>query len=246
MATKLLIATPSYDGNVRREYMRSVFTLCRTLEGMGVQTEMMIEPATMLHTMRSVMASVVLNDPGYSHLLFIDADMEFPPSAVTRMLGAGEPVIGCAYPYRTVPYYAAPGTAETVKEAIEINVPFAVRFPPDVRNVSIDKGFADVASVGTGLMLIARGALETLAGSGRIARYRVGFPYAQYYKHSHYHGFFDHLIEDDMALGEDYSFCRRWQQAGGSIRALVDVEIVHHGHVAIPGRYITKLKAGKI
>src|SRR5262245_10104929 len=38
--------------------------------------------------------------PNSSHILFIDADMGFPPQLVMSMLALGEPVVGAIYPHR--------------------------------------------------------------------------------------------------------------------------------------------------
>ena len=81
---KILIASPTYDGSVRKEYMRSVMVLTDFLNQSGVLWEMMVEPSSMLHVMRSVMASKALMDPQITHILFVDTDMGFSASAVKK------------------------------------------------------------------------------------------------------------------------------------------------------------------
>jgi hypothetical protein len=55
------------------------------------------------------------------------------------------------------------------------------------------------------------------------------------------------LVVDGQYLGEDYSFCKRWiEVCGGQIYAVVDQEIFHVGPMPVIGRYVDKLKAGKV
>ena len=246
--TKILIASPTYDGTVRREYMRSVMQLTKALRQHSIGWELLLEPATLLHTMRSVKASLVLEETQYSHLLFVDTDLDFQPASVLKMLDAEREVIGCAYPYRTIPLHETVGSADrTLRQVIAAKVPYAVTLADGTTKLDIVKGICEVASVGTGLLLIRRSALQALAASGRISRFLATFPYSQWYPHSHYHGFFSHLQADGCDYGEDYSFCRRWRElCEGRIHALVADEVGHIGPLPVLGRYLERLQSGQV
>lgn len=246
--TKILIASPTYDGTVRREYMRSVMQLCEALRQRRIGWELLLEPATLLHTMRSVMASLVLEESPYSHLLFVDTDLDFQPVSVLKMLAADVEVIGCAYPYRTVPLHeTVTGTDRTLRQVIASKVPYALTLAEGTTNLDVVNGICEVASIGTGLLLIRRSALEALAASGLISRFVTTFPYSQWYHHSHYHGFFSHLQAEGCDYGEDYSFCRRWREVcNGRIHALVSDEVGHIGPLPVLGRYLERLQSGQV
>lgn len=229
------------------EFMRSVITLTDCLREKGINWELMIEPATVLHVMRSVMASRVLSEPAFTHLLFIDTDMGFSPSAVMRMLAADSEVIGCAYPYRTLPLHEPVSTSGVpLRQIMSEMAPYTAYFARGTAKVDVNNGICEVEALGTGLMLVRRDVLEALVRTGAISRYRNHFPYDQYLKQQHYHGFFDYVIEDGACLGEDISFCRRWRQTGGKILAICDQEIMHIGPLPVLGRYLDRLKAGRI
>lgn len=243
---RILIASPTYDGSVRREYMRSVMLLTEALRSRGLGWELLLEPATLLHTMRSVMASLVVQEQRFSHLLFVDTDLDFQPASVLKMLEADQEVIGCAYPYRTIPLHEpVKGGAQTLRQLIAARVPYAVSLPEGVTKIDVVNGICEVASIGTGLLLIRRTALESLVAAGAVMRFVTTFPYSQWYGHSHYHGFFSHLQAEDRDYGEDYSFCRRWRGAcGGLIHALVTDEVAHIGPMPVLGSYSERLRAG--
>jgi hypothetical protein len=247
---KILIASPTYNGDVRIEYMRSIIDLLARLRGRDTECSLLTEKATILHTMRSVMASEALADASFTHLLFVDTDMGFRPEAVLRLIDRDVPFAGVAYPYRTVPLHEKlPADLEgtTLRTFTSQLVPYAVTFPPGQKQVQIERGFCKVSTIGTGLMLIRRDVLVRMSEEGSLRRYITGFPYNQWHKQTQYWGFFDPLEENGMQFGEDYSFCRRWVQGcGGDILALVDEEISHIGPLPVLGRYIDKLKTGNI
>lgn len=246
--TKILIASPTYDGSVRKEYMHSIFCLTDFFRQAGIAWDILLESATVLHVMRSVMASKALLDEEFTHLLFVDTDMGFNVSAVRKLIEARKDVIGCAYPYRTIPLHEEIARAgETFRKSIGAILPYAVRFAPDTRAVRIEKGICEVQGIGTGLLLIAKEALGTMVEKGCVAKFVTGFPYSQWYRHPEYFGFFDHVKIDGAYLGEDYSFCQRWVTGcGGKVHAVVDEEIMHVGSLPVLGRYEDRLKSGRL
>lgn len=245
---KILIASPSYDGTVRNEYMRSVMALIESFRQRQIAWDLLIESATILSTMRSVMASQALLDSSYTHLLFIDTDLQFTVASIEKLITTDTDVIGCAYPYRTIPLHLpTPPTDQPLRHTISAMVPYALTFPDGIRQVDVQAGICEVQSIGTGLLLIRRQVLERLAASDVVRSYRVGFPYTQWYRGSTYHGFFSLLERDGCELGEDFSFCHRWTEGcGGRIHALVDQEVAHIGPLPVLGRYTDRLRSGKI
>ena len=244
---KILIASPSYDGLVRVEYMKSIMSLTSYLEKINIKWELLTESSTLLHVMRSVMASKAMMDDGYTHLLFVDTDMGFPVSAVQKMIEADKEVIGCAYPYRSIPLHEeVPSGPKTFRTAISEVVPYAVRLLPGQKKLEVKNGICEVGSLGTGLLLISVAALKKMVAIGAAKPYGCHFPYNQWHKHGTYHGFFEHLIVDGQYIGEDYSFCKRWvEECKGRIYAVIDQEILHIGQLPVIGRYIDRIKAGR-
>ncbi len=245
---KILIASPTYDGAVRVEYMKSVMATTDYLSKAGIEWELMIEPATLLHVMRSVMASKALMDGDFTHLLFIDTDMGFHASAVQKLVEANVDVIGCAYPFRTIPLnQPVPQGEKTLRQAVAESVPYAVKLKKGTKKLDVKDGICDVGGIGTGLLLISVAALKKMLKLKVVETYSCHFPYNQWHKHKAYHGFFDYLVVGGQYIGEDYSFCQRWiDECDGKIYAVIDQEIFHIGNIPVIGRYLDKIKAGKV
>jgi hypothetical protein len=245
---KILIASPTYDGSVRMEYMQAIMRLTDYFRQAGIAWDIVLEPATLLHVARSVMASKVLLDEDTTHLLFVDTDMGFSVDAVRQLIDAKKDVVGCAYPYRTIPLQdTIQKEGQTFRQAISEAVPYAVRFGPGVKNVDVVDGLCEVAGIGTGLLLISRHVLETMRDMPGMGRFKVGFPYNQWYSGKYYWGYFDYMVVNEAYVGEDYSFCHRWtQECKGKIYAVVGREVMHIGPVPVMGRYMDRLRTGKL
>lgn len=242
---KILVASPTYDGSVRKEYMRAIMVLTDYFRQAGIEWDLRLENGTLLHVMRSVMASSAMMDEATTHLLFVDTDMGFSVNAVKKLIAAKRDVIGCAYPYRTIPLHEEVRDAgRPLRQVLSEMVPYAVRLSP-ASEVTVRRGICEVQAIGTGLLLISTEALRTM--SGKVGRYRNHFPYDQWHKHDEYLGFFDPVVLDGRHLGEDYSFCHRWtHDCGGRIHAVVDEEIMHMGPMPVLGRYLDRIKAGRL
>ncbi len=243
---RILIATPTYDGSVRKEYMRSILELTHYLDEQKIAWELFLEPTTLLHVMRSVMASKALEE-GFTHLFFIDADIGFALSAAKKLLEAKKDIIGCAYPYRTIPLHEEVKSKDiSFRKAISQIVPYAVKFSPGAEQIDVTNGICEVVGIGTGLLLISTAALKAMIDANVVEQYKVYFPYNQWFKGDVYYGFFEHINIDGVHLGEDYSFCHRWvKDCNGKVYALVSEEIMHVGAVPVLGRYLDKLSQGK-
>lgn len=80
---------------------------------------------------------------GCTHLLFIDTDQTFPPSALRRMLSWKEPIVACNVAIKTFP------TAPTARLFTKGNTKGGLLF-----TWSDSVGLAPVWRIGTGIMLI--------------------------------------------------------------------------------------------
>jgi len=252
---KVLIATPAYGGVVHTAYHEAVLETVLYFQQNfpGIVFESRTLSLSVIAMARNVFASMVLADPSFTHLLFIDADMGFSPSLIARMLSLGKPVTGIIAPERRLDYETYHKTRATVANpAIARAVANAyVGQENDVlRNaageIEVIDGFVAASRVGTGIMLIDRSVLEAmrerypklwLADAGEKMQ-RMGLEGGLLQC-------FDPLRDQNgVGLGEDVSFCLRWSvDLKGEIWANVDEPIVHVGQDNYTGHYLSKLKA---
>ncbi len=92
MKPKVLIATPSFDGNVRIEYLLS---LLQTRE--LIDFDLCLVPGVHFVDQARDMAAARFLASDAEFLFFIDSDLEWPAQAVPRLVSYDLPVVGGAY-----------------------------------------------------------------------------------------------------------------------------------------------------
>ena len=252
---RILISTPVYDEQLMVSYHRSIIGLLRTLprrwQGLGFDHH--LQATANLARARSIAATLVL-EGSYSHLLFVDADMGFEPSLVDRMLKLGEPVVGCIYPRRRSDYRAfaaALGARADADQARMIGQPYVIDPSELVRDGAgepmLRDGFVRILSVGAGVLLIRREALELL--SERSPELWADDHHGELPREGIKQGRLFQVFAPTapqpggMLYSEDLSFCARWTGCGGEIWACVDETITHVGRERYVGNYQAVLDA---
>jgi hypothetical protein len=144
-----------------------------------------------------------------THLLFLDADVGFPPQVVLDMLAFNEPVVGGIYPKKAYPI-------DFVGSGLEAG--------------EYRQGFIEVEGLGAGCLLIRRDAVEML-----IAKFpELIFPYMTLNDlreggATRTLGFFNTMRVAEGKVSEDISFCRRFREAGGKVWGSTAYSFTHEG-----------------
>lgn len=208
---------------------------------------------TIIARARNSYASLILQDPSYTHLLFIDSDMGFSPEAVVRMMDLEKDFCGCIYPMRVpneAQFYAAARKLESPELARSAGQTFvgAHHITKSKLNgnesISVHRGFVLSTGVGMGLTLIRRRVFEAIAEKSPELICPSRDDYLLRGIEERVLQCFESLSEDDgMFIGEDLSFCRRWIACGGEIWACIDETITHMGPVVAKGTYVDRLRA---
>jgi len=244
----ILIATPCYNGTVTSNYMISLFNMVRTLNNDGVEADIMVPAHESLITRaRNFIANEFVRQEEYSHLLFIDSDLSFPPDTASRYLQADKDVVCGIYPlkYLELGKVRKFDTAVSDQEAEAAALDYTVRFTPGA--TPDENGFISLKYGSTGFMLIRRRVFTEMAAAYPGLRYN--YSYASLYDHMFENvAFFDTLIDPETRdyLPEDYSFCKRWADIGGEIHGDMFSTFSHEGNRVYRGdfRCFAKHKGG--
>ena len=240
MTASIFVATPCYGGQLFSNYVHSMLELQRACidRGIGLRVHMAGGDA-LISRARSRAAAEFLDETEHTHLMFIDADIGFLPEQVFRLLEADRDLVGGVYPVKHIHW-------DKVRRAVVADAPdilgaslsYVVRFLPNKTNsIEVDEdGFGEVSYVGTGFMMIKRAALRRLADAHPELRARhrdmTGLK-----KPGEAVMLFETMIEPETGqyLPEDYAFCRRWRDLGGSIYADLRGRFTHVGHAIYAG-----------
>ena len=227
----IFIAMPCYD-SVKINTMLSIFQLIQQFGQSKVEVGINTMKSPLIHQARNYLTSVFLTTE-YTHLLFIDSDVEFGAEAGMRMLVADKDII-------TTPYRA--------KNPDLNNHTYTVKFPDPKVIPILPGGLVEIDAGPTGLMLIDRKVFEKIIKNRPDLKIknRVNPGIKEDEKsHSFYHLFFDFAFEDGYTMGEDLSFCKLARKEGFKLYANIDSMTAHRGEYAWTGKFGDSLKSIK-
>lgn len=170
----------------------------------------------------------------FTHFMFIDADVEFQPESVLRLLFSGHDVSVACYPKKYVNFEGAK------KEIIEGGKrPLEMASADLVVNLGkasapVINGFAEVLDGPTGFMMIKREVFEKMEKQYPELHCKNDHANRDF---EFYPALFDCMIcpVTKRYLSEDYAFCRRWQQMGGKIYGDTQTVLGHVGNLTFAG-----------
>lgn len=220
---KLLIATHTH-GYVTPAYAQSLALATAFLAVKGVPHSVMLYEDSLVDRGRNRAAADLL-ESDFTHLLFIDADTEFRPEDIIKLLAADKDLIAAAYRKKN--------------DRDE----YAISFLPDAGehlDQCPESGAVKIARAGTGFMMIKRGVFEQLSEA---------MPEVHYTDHSALSGpremnaFFEIRIIDGRQWSEDFVFCERWRAIGGDVWLDPYIVLGHWGPHVWRGSILDHLRA---
>lgn len=220
----VFFATPCYGGLVTDQFFLSMFRASQELIRHNITFRLTtLRNESLVTRARNILSAMFL-DSGATHLFFIDADIEFDPDSILRMLAMDKDIIAAAYPKKALP------------------VQYAMNFKyvdPIKKQIKVEKGAVEVWDASTGFFCIKREVFEKMM---------VAYPDLHYKNDSNIdpklqkycYAFFDTMIDkdengDNRYLSEDYTFCRLWQRLGGEIWMDPNTKLNHVGSYTFEG-----------
>src|ERR1700761_4603266 len=161
---ELVIATPCFGGQVSSIYASSIIALQSALHPManvGMKVHLRDGDALITRA-RANLTTLFLDDPKATHLLFIDADIGFPPEQVFRLIESGADVVAGVYPIKRVNWNKAKRAIEAGRPDLDAASLDYVLEVDDPDQVAVVNGFTRVRYAGTGLLMIRRHVLERM------------------------------------------------------------------------------------
>lgn len=240
----ILICTPSYNGSVTLNYMRSVLEMLEVCRAAGVGTGFQpLAYESLITRARNHIANSFLRQKEFSHLLFVDADLGFPADAALRYFRSDRDVVCGIYPVKHLDVdklRRMPPELCSV-DAVASSLTYTVKLKGGCK---VDKdGLIGVEYGSTGFMMIKRQVLERMAEAYPELLYHNAYINTNDEGNDNY-AFFDTAIDQENRdyLPEDYAFCKRWTSLGGTIHADVLSRFIHSGNCDYAGDYPTFLK----
>ena len=254
---KLFVATPMYGGMAHGMYIKSCLDLQALCAQYGIEVRFsFIFNESLITRARNYLVDEFLRAEGYTHLLFIDADIHYDPRDVIACLALDKDVIGGPYPKKSIKWGAV---KEAVKrhpnieagELEKVAGDFVFNPAPGTEKFSVAEPI-EVLEIGTGFMMVKREVFNRFKEAYPEFSYRpdhvgqVNFDGTRYI-----HAYFDTVIDrkrtivmdgvekevggSDRYLSEDYMFCQWWRRLGGQIWLCPWMKTHHVGTYAFTG-----------
>lgn len=239
----VLWATPCYISAVSMNYVTSMFELTHEAIRLGLRSTLHLRAESLVTRGRNEIVKYFLMNEQYTHLFWIDSDIAFLPSAVTRLLLSDHDVAAGIYPIKRFnwPRQGLPaGVTEEAFETLYTDYPFnliGLGAEPFSKFVTEDE-FVEVAEAPTGFMVIKRQVFTKLMTHYPQLNYVPDGP-PNNPEAPFYWLFFDCMVDPDTNryLSEDYAFCRRWRDIGGKVHADLRSDLGHLGQHMFRGNF---------
>ena len=253
----IFIATPCYGGQLGEPYFRSMMRLAILCNKYDIQfTVSTLANESLITRGRNTLVSFFMEHPEATHLFFIDADIEFDPNDLLRMVAYDKPVTVGAYPKKAVNWNSIidavkrnpEETAQTV-EGHSSNYVVNFDFLKDEKGnvtpqIQIRDNLIKLKDAGTGFMCIQKETIQKMFDNHPELSYANDINVDEKFE-KHMYALFDTMIDPDSRryLSEDYTFCRLWQNMGGEVYLDPRTALNHVGHYTFRGN-IRKLITG--
>ncbi len=228
---KVYVAMPCY-GDMKVETCVSLIDTFSALGGSGIECKFKSVKSSLVTHGRNLLTCGFL-DSGFDYMLCVDADVEFSPEAVMRMLVPEKDIVCTPYRNKEDPWHNR----------------YSVKFK-DKNNIKIlEWDLAEIEEGPAGLMLISRKVYERLMD--KHPELKIKFNEATREKMNkeigavedaidrYMYNFWDTTFRLDTGewKGEDLAFCERVKAAGFKIYANLDSWTTHHGSYGWKGRF---------
>lgn len=225
---KIFISLPAYGQQVISATVSSLMALGRALENEGMNGGFGTLSYPDIVEIRNIFLTIWYDKINTSHMLFVDADMGFPPELVLDMIRFNRPLVGALCPKKKLP------------------IEFAGRAKQG--DAKVVDGFMEVTGIGGAVMLISREVVtailqkhpelsDTVTVKNHAARAILEGQGINRLIRA-----FDPVTVNGEKFSEDLSFCLRWAECGGDVWANIMHPVTHVGLYEYQGRYYDTIK----
>lgn len=242
--TSVFLSTPCYGGLCLQHYAESVFQLQKLAarENIAIYVDY-TGNESLIQRARNISIARFLKNTTADLFMFIDADIEFEPESVLRLIRSGYDISVAAYPKKGILWdqSATSILKGDTRDPEKLSASLVLNFK-DRDKATVTDGFVEVLDGPTGFMMIKRSVIEAMY---------MRYPELTcvndhlFSDVKEYVAIFDCMIDPESRryLSEDYAFCRRWQQMGGQIWADTRTTLGHVGNLRFTGSLHKALEA---
>ena len=243
----VFFALPCYDSHVTEPFMMSFLQACLYFKEIGLKYSVCTISDSLINRARNNLVAKFMGSESSTHMIFIDADLQFDKEAIIKLLWHDKDVMTASYPIKEINW-------DKVKEGAQADIApsdlmeFSTRYvvhlaKPGENQLNIDNGAIECYEAGTGIMVIKRQVFEKMFKKYKKLKYKDDTGSLSGGELENSYALFNSYVDDDgRFLSEDYGFCRYWQKAGGKIWVDPTINLSHFGRIKYKGKMLEFLK----
>ena len=254
---KIFVATPMYGGQCAGMYTKACIDLATMCANYGVECRFFfIFNESLITRARNYLVDEFLRAEGFTHLMFIDSDINFNPKDVLSLAvlcNDERPIIGGPYGKKCIAW-------ERIRHAVDAGI--ADENPDELSKFVGDFVFnpvqgtkelqinepVEVLEIGTGFMMAQREVFSRWKDAYPQFNYKPDHNRSEHFTGDRYiHAYFDTVIDNekympmgssnnsDRYLSEDYAFCQLARHIGEKIYLCPWMQLGHVGTYVFDG-----------
>ena len=251
---KIFVATPVHS-ECSIHYTQALLKFQKQCMMNGIMVSFSLLKSSLVTQGRNLCVANFLKDPtNYTHLLFIDSDIDFKFDTIIKMLKFDREVIATPYPMKHIHWdqiwdRVQKGKIKNIEELKRAGHAFPIKLDNQKgKEIPVVDGVIEVSHAPTGCMLIKKQVFDKMIKAypnDKIEQATIvnGKALIDEYNYN----FFDtiHDPETRKYYGEDFGFCKKWTAIGGKCYCYVSDDITHVGEYAYNGKLMDNLDISK-
>jgi len=240
---RIMVATPVHS-EVSVHYARALLEFQKNCMKENILCSFSLIKSSLVTQGRNLCVSQFLEaKEQYTHLLFIDSDIEFKFQTIMEMIKRDKELIAAPYPLKTLSWEKMTnrvnkGEIANSEELSRSGFTFPLKVP-NKDEIQCNDGVIELSHAPTGCMLIKREVFDKLLKA--FPEKEIQQPTIINGKETirpFFYNFFDciHDPETKNYYGEDFGFCRLWAKIGGKCYGYILDDVTHVGDHLYTGR----------
>jgi hypothetical protein len=251
---KIFVATPVHS-ECSIHYTQALLKFQKQCMMNSIMVSFSLLKSSLVTQGRNLCVANFLKDPtNYTHLLFIDSDIDFKFDTIMKMLKFDREVIATPYPMKHIHWdqiwdRVQKGKIKNIEQLKRAGHAFPIKLDNQKgKEIPVVDGVIEVSHAPTGCMLIKKQVFDKMIKAypnDKIEQATIinGKALIDEYNYN----FFDtiHDPETKKYYGEDFGFCKKWTAIGGKCYCYVNDDITHVGEYAYNGKLMDNLDISK-
>ena len=241
-----MFGLPCYDRQLTEPFFMSFVQTVIYCKDIGLKFAVSSISDSLINRARNNLVAKFLANPQFTHLIFLDVDLEFKPEDILKLIWHDKEIMTGSYPIKDINWEKVVKMSKDgvpAKDLLKKATRFVVNPRPNSEGkIEVNEGAMAIHDAGTGFMCIKREVFEKMIDAYPELKFRDDTGSLSEEECKWTYAFFNSYIDDDNRfLSEDYGFCRYWQKIGGKVWVDPGINIKHLGRLNYEGSMIDQL-----